>query len=184
MSAVYETPRFANTALRVLGSGWQISGIVRAVTGAYFSVATGTDIALSGTPSTPGNTGVDQRPNQILANLYLPNKGVNGWLNPAAFAQPAPGTYGNAGPRNVQGPGSIVFNTGLTRSFAIREKQSLQIRAEAFNVANHANYCAPPFQGIVPAIRCPDDTRNSPTFGKILSASDGRIMQMALKYVF
>jgi len=184
MSAVYETPRFANTALRVLGSGWQISGIVRAVTGAYFSVATGTDIALSGTPSTPGNTGVDQRPNQILANPYLPNKGVNGWLNPAAFAQPAPGTYGNAGPRNVQGPGSIVFNTGLTRSFAIREKQSLQIRAEAFNVANHANYCAPPFQGIVPAIRCPDDTRNSPTFGKVLSASDGRIMQMALKYVF
>ena len=73
---------------------------------------------------------------------------------------------------------------GLTRSFAIKEKQSLQLRAEAFNVANHANYCAPPFQGIVPAITCPDNNFNSPTFGKILSASDGRIMQMALKYVF
>ena len=73
---------------------------------------------------------------------------------------------------------------GLTRSFAIREKQTLQVRAEAFNVANHANYCAAPFQGIVPAIRCPDETLNSPTFGKILSASDPRIMQMALKFVF
>src|SRR5207244_1054119 len=85
MSAVYETPRFANTALRALGSGWQVSGIVRAVTGAYFSMATGTDIALSGTPSTPGNTGLHQTPNQILPNPYLPNKGVHGWLNPAAF---------------------------------------------------------------------------------------------------
>ncbi|PYR96233.1 MAG: hypothetical protein DMG16_28430 [Acidobacteria bacterium] len=184
MSSVYELPRFSNTTLRILGSGWQISGVVRAVTGSYFSVATGIDFALSGTPATIGNTGVDQRPNQILANPYLPNKGVNGWLNPAAFDQPAPGTYGNTGARNVQGPGSIVFNMGLTRSFAIREKQSLQIRAEAFNVANHANYCAPPFQGIVPAIRCPDADRNSPQFGKILSASDGRIMQMALKFVF
>src|SRR5947199_1337880 len=179
MSAVYETPRFANTALRVLGSGWQISGIARAVTGSYFSVATGTDIALSGTPSTPGNTGVDQRPNQILANPYLPNKGANGWLNPAAFAQPAPGTYGNLGSRNIAGPASIRFDMGLTRSFAMKEKQSLQLRAEAFNVANHANYCAPPFQGIVPAITCPDNILNSQTFGRILIVSYVRIMQMA-----
>jgi hypothetical protein len=73
---------------------------------------------------------------------------------------------------------------GLTRSFSLKEKQSLQLRAEVFNVANHANYCAPPFQGIVPAITCPDINLNSPTFGRILSASDPRIMQMALKYVF
>src|SRR5207249_7985033 len=145
MSTVYETPRFASTALRVLGSGWQLSGIVRAVTGAYTTVATGTDIAFSGTTSTTGNTGSDQRPNQILPSPYLPNKGANGWLNPAAFAQPASGTYGNLGSRNIAGPASIRFDMGLTRSFAIKEKQSLQLRAEAFNVANHANYCAPPF---------------------------------------
>ena len=183
MSTVYETPQFANRMVRILGSGWQVSGIVRALTGAYFSVSTGTDIALSGT-STGGNTGVDQRPNQILADPYLSNKGANGWLNPAAFAQPAPGTYGNAGARNIAGPSSIRFDMGLTRSFAFKEKQSLQLRAEVFNVANHANYCAPPFQGIVPALTCPDINLNSPTFGKILSASDPRIVQMALKYVF
>jgi hypothetical protein len=183
MSSVYEMPKFSNTALRVLASGWQISGIVRAVTGAYSTVSAGIDQALSGT-STGGNTGTDQRPNLILASPYLPDKGVNGWLNPAAFAPPAPGTYGNLGSRNIVGPGSIRFDAGLTRTFPIREKQSLQLRAEAFNVANHANYCAPPIQGIVPAITCPDINLNSPTFGKILSASDGRIMQMALKFVF
>src|SRR5438093_7454849 len=95
MSSVYELPRFSNTTLRILASGWQISGVVRAVTGAYFSAAAGTDIAGSGTPSTPGNTGVDQRANQILSDPYLPNKGPDGWLNPAAFAPPALGTYGN-----------------------------------------------------------------------------------------
>ena len=183
MSTVYETPQFANRALRLLGSGWQVSGIVRALSGAYFSVSTGLDTALSGT-STGGNTGTDQRPNQILASPYLSDKGVNGWLNPAAFLAPAPGTYGNLGSRSIAGPASVRIDMGLTRSFAIREKQSLQLRAEVFNVPNHANYCAPAFQGIAPAIACPDVNLNSPTFGRILSAADPRIMQIALKFVF
>jgi hypothetical protein len=184
MSTVYETPQFAKGTLRILASGWQISGIVHALSGPYFNVGSGTDIALSGTPSSGGNLGVDQRPNQILPSPYMPNKGVNGWLNPAAFAFPAPGTYGNLGSRNILGPASYRFDVGLTRSFAIREKQSLQVRAEAFNVANHANYCAPPFQGISSGNACPDNSLNSPTFGKILNSSDPRIMQVALKYVF
>jgi hypothetical protein len=183
MSTVYETPQFANRAVRVLASGWQISGIVRALSGPSLSISTGVDIALSGA-STGGNTGTNQRPNQVLADPYLPNRGVNGWLNPAAFAPPAPGTYGNLGSRNILGPGSIRIDMGLTRAFALREKQSLQLRAEVFNVPNHANYCAPAFQGIAPGISCPEVNLNSPTFGKILSAADPRIMQMALKYVF
>jgi hypothetical protein len=184
MSAVYETPQFANRALRVLASGWQVSGIVRALSGAYLSISTGLDIALSGA-STGGNTGTHQRPNQVLPDPFLPDKSAaKGWLNPAAFAQPAAGTYGNLGSRNIGGPSSIRIDMGLTRTFAIREKQSLQLRAEVFNVPNHANYCAPAFQGIVPAIQCPDVNLNSPTFGKIFSASDPRIMQMALKYLF
>ena len=200
MSTVYETPRFGSTALRVLASGWQISGIVRAVTGAYLSVSSGTDVARAGTiPPMGQNTtsmGVDQRPNQILPSPYVPNKGSNSgclepspspypcWLNPFAVGPVALGSYGSLGSRNIAGPGSIRIDTGLTRSFAIKEKQSLQLRAEAFNVANHANYCAPPFQGIVPALNCPDNNFLSPTFGKLLNASDPRIMQMALKYLF
>jgi len=184
MSTVYETPQFASTALRVLGSGWQISGIVRIVSGPYLNIGTGLDNALSGTLFTGAANGTDQRPNQVLASPYLPNRGVNGWLNPAAFAQPATGTYGNLGSRNITGPGSIGINMGLTRTFAVREKQTLQLRAEVFNVPNHANYCASASQGIAPAISCPDVNLNSPTFGRILSAADPRIMQIALKYVF
>ena len=52
------------------------------------------DQALSGT------TG--QRPNQVLADPYATNKNVSRWLNPAAFAMPALGTYGNTGSQNVR----------------------------------------------------------------------------------
>jgi hypothetical protein len=164
MSTVYETPQFSGRAMRVLASGWQVSGIARIQSGGYFTVVSGFNTAL-----TSGN-GIN-RANQVLADPYLPNKGVNGWLNRAAFARPANGEYGNAS-MNIQGPGVITINMGLTRSFPITEGQTIQFRAEAFNMPNHLNPNNP-----IAAL-------NNTNFGKILSARDPRIMQFALKYVF
>jgi hypothetical protein len=164
MSTVYETPQFSNSALRILVTGWRMSGIVRMLSGTALNVGLGTDQALTAT--------TDQRPNQILGNPYAANKSIGQWLNPAAFEMPAVGTYGNTGSRNVYGPGSIRIDMGLTRRFAVREGQSLEFRAEAFNLPNHLN---------------PGDpvaTWTSSTFGRILDAQDPRIMQFALKYVF
>jgi hypothetical protein len=61
---------------------------------------------------------------------------------------------------------------GLTRKFRVRETQSVEFRAESFNLPNHLNPNNP-----VTAI-------NNQNFGKILSAGDPRIMQFALKYLF
>jgi hypothetical protein len=61
---------------------------------------------------------------------------------------------------------------GLTRTFPISEGHSLQFRAEAFNMPNHMNPNNP-----IAAL-------NNTNFGKILSARDPRIIQLALKYVF
>lgn len=94
------------------------------------------------------------------------------YLNPAAFARPATGQYGNMGVRNIQGPGSIRIDMGLTRKFQVREKQTVEFRAEAFNVPNHLN----PGNPIT--------TLSNLNFGKIQSAGDERVMQFALKYVF
>ena len=176
MSTVYETPRFSNAPLRALITGWQISGIARIVSGPYLTVSSGFDNALSGTS--------DQRPNQVLPSPYAPDKGIKLWLNPAAFTQPALGTYGNLAPRNILGPGLIQIDMGLTRIFRIREKQSIMFRAEAFNAPNHVNPCAPPVNGQAPLIACPDVTLTDSNFGRILSSGDPRIMQIALKYVF
>ena len=174
MSTVYEMPQFSHQGARILASGWQISGIVRILSGPYLTISSGTDTALTGTD--------DRRPNQVLASPYAATKTIDQWFNPAAFARPATGTYGTMGGRNVVGPGSIRIDMGLTRKFRVREKQTLEFRAEAFNMPNHFN---PPI---------PEVNLNSSVFGKSVpggagaplgfSAGQERIMQMALKYVF
>jgi hypothetical protein len=181
LSTVYAMPKWSNRTVRALAGGWQFSVITRVVSGPFREIDSGLDQALSGTT---GNGTADQRPDQLLGDPYMPNKGVNGWLNPAAFRQPALGTYGNAGARNVVGPGVIRFDMGVTRTFAVRENQSVQFRAEAFNMANHVNFCAQAINGIAAPLSCPDTNFNSPTFGRLLTANDPRIMQMALKFVF
>ena len=164
LSTVYSTPQLSNQALRILASGWQISGIVRVLSGDSFSALAGIDQALSGTN--------DQRPQQVAANVYAPNKNIRQWLDPAAFAQPALGTYGNMGPSTLLGPGFFGIDLSLTRIVRVREKQSLELRGEAFNVLNHVN----PLD--------PVSTLTSSTFGQILAANDPRILQLAMKFVF
>jgi hypothetical protein len=164
LSTVYSTPQFSNGTLRLLGAGWKISGIVRVLSGTALTVASGLDTALSGT--------TDQRVNQVLPSPYPAKKSVNSWLNPLAFVQPPTGTYGTMGVRNVVGPKTVRIDMGLTRAFQIRERQSLEFRAEAFNVPNLVN------------LGLPTVTFSSQSFGQILSAGDPRILQLALKYVF
>ena len=175
MSTVYETPQFANSALRILAGGWRISGIARLLTGAHLTVSSGLDQALSGTTY--------QRPNQVLASPYAPNKGIAQWFNPAAFVQPALGTYGTMGRTNVSGPGNIRLDLGVVRIIRFRERQSVEFRAEAFNVANHVNPCGSN-SGMQGTPACMSTTLSDANFGRITSAGDPRIMQMALKFIF
>jgi hypothetical protein len=165
LTAVYSTPQISgNQALRLIASGWQVSGIVRVLSGDYLSVRSGLDQALSGTD--------DQRAQQVLPNVYAANKSIGQWLNPAAFAQPALGTYGNMNPGTVRGPGFWSIDMSVTRKFRLAEKRSLELRGEAFNVLNHVN----PLD--------PVNTLSSSTFGQIQAANDPRILQLALKFVF
>ena len=57
----------------------------------------------------------------------------------------------------------------------IREKQTLEFRAEAFNVLNHVNFLDPTATAL---------TLTSSSFGQIQTANDPRILQLALKYLF
>ena len=164
VSTVYQTPAFTSNAMRMLASGWQVSGIVRLRSGPFLSVTSGLDQALTG----QGN----QRAVPLLDNPYDPDKTIDHYLNPKAFTQPALGSYSPLGANTILGPGLIQIDMGLTRSFQVRERQSVQFRAEAFNLPNHVNPSTP-----ITAI-------NNANFGKILAAGDPRLLQFALKYVF
>ena len=112
------------------------------------------------------------RASQVLGNPYPATKTIDQWMNRAAFAQPADGQFGNMAVNNIIGPGSIRIDMGLTRTFRVREKQSVELRAEAFNVPNHVNPTNP------------TTVLNNPLFGKITTVLDPRILQFALKYAF
>ena len=165
LSASVETPQFSSAAARALASGWRLSGIFRANSGAPLTVSTGTDRALSGIQATT------QRPNQVLDNPYG-DKTVNNWLNSAAFAQPAQGTYGNSVRNAYDGPGRKVVDLSLVRSFRFGNGQRVEARVEAFNAFNWF------------LLDNPNTTFSSATFGRITSSGDPRIMQFAVKYEF
>ena len=164
LSAVAQTPTYQSRAMQLLASDWQVSPIVRLKSANFFTVFTGVDNALNGEG--------EQRPVLVNPNPYPSKQSVNEWISASAFASPAPGTISGLGRNNFKGPGTVQFDIGISRMFRVREKQTLQFRAEAFNVMNHTN------------LNTPVATTNGGAFGKIQSAGDPRIIQFALKYMF
>jgi Carboxypeptidase regulatory-like domain/TonB dependent receptor len=129
-----------NAASRWLG-GWQFNGIVTLQTGTPYSV-------------TAPNSGLIDPNNPVYANcIGDPFAGATtdhslytttGFLiNPAAFAAPAPGTFGNCAPRKFHGPGIQMWDLSLFKNFKFTERWMLQFRAEFFNAFNHPNFANP-----------------------------------------
>ncbi len=68
---------------------------------------------------------------------------ISNWLNPAAFALPAKGTWGNLGRFIARGPRSFEIDSSLTKTFKLSERFGLDFRAAAFNLLNHPTYKNP-----------------------------------------
>ena len=164
MSTVYETPEFANPTLRVLAGGWRISGILKVLSGDFFGVNCDCDEARTDEDA--------QRAQQLTSNVFTSDRHPDQYLNRDAFGEPARGTYGDIGRNSIRGPGIFTLDMGLTRRFAIGENQTLEFRAEAFNLPNHVN------------LHNPEAGLSDSLFGQITSAGDPRIMQFALKFIF
>ena len=64
----------------------------------------------------------------------------------------------------------------------MKERQNIEIRAEAFNLQNRVNFLNPSNPGLVG--NASGSALNSSNFGKILSDVSPRIMQFAIKYAF
>jgi hypothetical protein len=66
------------------------------------------------------------------------------FLNPAAFAIPRPGTFGNLQRGLLHGPNFNQVDLTLAKRFPLREGMNLEFRSEVFNLSNHANFANPP----------------------------------------
>jgi hypothetical protein len=98
-------------------------------------------IAVVNTPG-GGNSRNVRRPDLVAGvSPYLANDRLI--LNPAAFATPAPGTFGNV-PRNfLRGPSFRQFDIVLNKRFKFSETTNLEFRTEVFNVFNRTNFDFP-----------------------------------------
>jgi hypothetical protein len=136
---------------------------MRIQSGSFFSVTTATDQALNS---------IGAQRAASIGNPYPAQQSFASWLNTSSFAQPALGTFGMS-PNNILGPGTFDIDASLVRNVRVREKQTIQLRAEAFNILNHVR---------------PNNPNASistlSTFGKVTTFADPRIMQFAFKYVF
>ena len=153
---------------RVVG-GWSLSGITNFATGLPISLSEDDDNALIGANAVPVDV-----PNfaggHVLGDTN-PRHG-NPYFNPALFSNEALGQFGNSRRRFFHGPGLNNYDMALLKTTKIDESKELQLRFEAFNLFNHAQFSNP--TGEI----------NSSTFGLVTSARDPRIMQVGAKFLF
>jgi hypothetical protein len=147
---VYELPFGRNRQFALHGpldqiaGGWRLSTLFQWHGGVPFtpviqgSVAGAIDPGLS--PSF--GAGSTLYPEQI-GDPKVSNPSRSMWFNPAAFANPADGSFGNTHRNTLVGPGFANVNLSIAKEFPIHEAIALEVRADAFNFFNHINWGNP-----------------------------------------
>ncbi|MGJ5816274.1 TonB-dependent receptor [Paludibaculum fermentans] len=163
-------------ASRLLG-GWQLNTIVTLQTGLPFTVTAVDNSATGSAHQSRANIVGDPYAGRTTDHsLYAGTRAPGFFLNPAAFATPALGTFGNVAPRGFAGPGMQDVDLSIFKVFAIREAWRLEFRAESFNAFNHPVFGNPSASITSASIG---------SFGKVTSTvTDPREFQFALKLYF
>jgi hypothetical protein len=86
----------------------------------------------------PGTAFFTLRPNYTGASLYNAPPGLS--LNPAAYAAPPPGQWGNAGRDTITGPAQFTLNASLARTFRLSDRLTSDLRIDSTNPLNHVTY--------------------------------------------
>ena len=128
-----------NRAADAVIGGWTLSGIFNFESGSYF-----TPYYLNS--PTVLNSPIYDRPN-LIGNPHVPHPNQNEWYNPAAYADPAQYTFGNAGRNSLLGPGLGLVDLSLTKSLIITERTHLDLKWDAFNALNRLNLGQPTCSG-------------------------------------
>ncbi len=160
---VYQIPRWKK--IGALGRGWQIGGIVRIQSGDAVPISQATNF----------NSAFGyalQRPNRISDPNDFANRSASEWFNVAAFTTAPQFTIGNSSRNPIRGPGLQDADLMIGKTFRIRERVSLEFRAEVFNVSN------------TPPLNDPNASFGSAAFGTITTAGNPRDFEFAGKLHF
>jgi hypothetical protein len=127
----------------------------------------------------------------------LPNPGVNGYFNPAAFTVPvtvvgAQGqsvqTFGDCGHFPTTGPGYRNLDSSIFKDFHYSDRSYAQFRAEFFDTTNTPSFTLPAANDVsltcqgAPGAAC---NASNPNFGKLSNGSaTGRQIQFSLKIYY
>ena len=185
VAGVYQLPAGKGRAyltkgpLAALAGGWNV--------GSFFSYDSGLPVrvGLQSSASTSNVFGGGApRPNATGAAVEVPGgrhvvhqAGVaTPYFNAAAFATPAPYSFGTASryQSGIRVPGTLNFDVLLEKQIPLYERFDLNFRAEAFNVVNHVQ-----LGGVA-------STLNAANFGLIIptQANDPRSLQVSLRLTF
>ena len=149
-SLTYDIPApGTNATVRAILGGWGVDGIFRARSGSPVTVITPAADPLNLT--TPRRVDVVPDQPQWLDDPLAP---AGRRLNPAAFAIPAAGRQGTLGRNSLRSFSAWQLDLSLRRRFRLAGDMRLEMRADVFNVLNHANFGEP------------DGTLSSTTFGR------------------
>ncbi len=120
--------------------GWQVSGVVQLQTGNPLSIHT-TNASLTGLPTLrasitgPPETGFTPGTNKSATSVtYIQNPGVFYDQGKA---------FGNLGRNAITGPGFANVDLALWKETKITERLTWMIRADCFDLLNHANFYNP-----------------------------------------
>jgi len=207
LSYLWDLPRPAftrrSTAGRLLLSGWQVAGIITAMTGQPFDIVD----SAAGSFYFGANSGLS-RPNWApgaTSDTATSNIPPGYFFNPLAFVRPvvqagqlipssngmaradAPGTdFGNVGRNVLRGPRQTNVDFSVIRRFPFGEAKNLEFRAEFFNLFNHVNFDNPVSNFNAASVnQNTGQIINPGDFGRITSMSNNpRLIQFALKLNF
>jgi hypothetical protein len=135
-----------------------------------FSAASGAPLSPTVASRALGGTGIigPLRGDYTGLPVYLPD----GSLNPAAFAVPVAGTYGNAGRNVITGPMTFSINASAGRVIRLAERKSVDFRVDSVNPINH------------PVITSWNTTVGSTQFGLPSAVNPMRSLSLTLRFRF
>ena len=165
--------------LKPLLSGWTLSSLLSFHTGQPFTVFSSNDTSGTG----EGEQRADLIGDPYAGVSHAFNKGGVTWLNQSAFANPAPGTFGNSGRNAFYGPGYGSVDFSVVKNTKITERIATQFRIEMFNLFNRVNL-APPSGTNGSGLGIAADTIGDYNGAPGLGPGEAFNMQLALKIIF